>query len=246
MMLLLELTFAAEGGLGARLKAVVRHTARYAPFVVLLAGYLLLAYVVNTRSYLVQEGHYTLGWHALPNIFNYIIVLYIGQRAVLDYMLVVAAIAALLVWGSPRARFSLLWIFVTLAPSSFFTWDIATRYLYLPGAGFAMLAADVMRSGGALAQRWMSARAAQTAMVVVVAVLAARFGIFAKKAADSFAERTAPYERFVTELRRANPAAVAGATVHIDQRFLEGVPDLYREPVARIGLCLPDLRLHVQ
>jgi hypothetical protein len=83
-------------------------------------------------------------------------------------------------------------------------------------------------------------------IVAVVALLAGRFAVFAKKAADSFPARTLAYERFVTELRRANPEATAGATVLIDQRHLEGVPELYREPAARVGLCLPDLRLEMR
>jgi hypothetical protein len=70
--------------------------------------------------------------------------------------------------------------------------------------------------------------------------------VFAKKAADSFPARAASYERLATEVRRANPGAVPGAAVVIDAAFLEGVPDQYREPAARIALCLPDLRLQMR
>ena len=246
MMLLVEFTFAAQVDVRARILAVARHWVRYAPFVSLLLAYLAIAYDVNTRSYLVQEGVYALGWHAIPNILNYIIWLYVGQRALLDYVVMIGVLAAVFVWGSPRMRFSVVWILVTLLPVSFFTWGLQGRYLYLPAAGFAMLVADLMLGFYALAVSRMSANTARLATVVVLTVLAVRFGLFAQKSADSFPALTAHYERFVAELRRTNPGATAGSTVYIDRRFLEGVPDLYREPAARVGLCLPDLHLQIR
>jgi hypothetical protein len=116
----------------------------------------------------------------------------------------------------------------------------------LPAVGFAMLAADLLIALEAFVRRRASPAAARRVLVVVVAVLGVRFVLFAKDAADSFPARTARYEQFVRELRRANPGVAPGATVVIDQQFLEGVPDLYREPAARVGLCLPDLRLEMR
>jgi len=246
MMAAVELTFAAEGNLRARLALVARHWPRYAPFAVLLAAYLVLAYVVNSRSYLVSEGYYAFGWHALPNIFNYVIGLYIGRRVLLDYTFIGTAIVVLIWWGSPRLRFFVLWIVLTLMPVAFFTWGNQSRYLYLPAAGFAMLLADLVLTAGASLARWMRQPAAKTVAVALVAALAIRFGVFAKKGADSFPQRTAPYERFVSELRRANPAARAGDTVYVDRRFAEGVPELYRVAAARVGLCLPEIRLQLR
>jgi len=246
MMLLVEFTFTARGSLSARIRAVAGHWVRYLPFGILLAAYLVLAYVVNTRSYLVQEGHYAFGLHALPNILNYIIWLYVGQRAPVDYAVMIGALVAMVVFGSARLRFSVVWIFITLAPVSFFTWENAPRYLYLPAVGFAMVVADLMLGVRALGARWISDRHARVVTAAVVLVLAARFAVFAKNAADSFPARAAHYERLAMEVRRANPGAVAGAAVVIDEAFLEGVPEQYREPAARIALCLPDLRLQMR
>jgi hypothetical protein len=133
-----------------------------------------------------------------------------------------------------------------LLPVSFFTWDNAPRYLYLPAVGFAMLAADLVLGLGSLIARRLSPRATQLAVAVIVVLLTARFAMFAKKAADSFPARTAGYQRFVDELRRANPHPVPGSRVVIEQRFLEGIPELYREPAARVGLCVPDLHLDMR
>ena len=85
------------------------------------------------------------------------------------------------------------------------------------GPSFAMLIGDLMLSFYAQARaRLSSPHAARILTAVVVAVLAVRFGVFAKKAADSFPARTTAYQRFVSELRRANPSAAAGSTVVID------------------------------
>jgi hypothetical protein len=247
MMAVVELTFAASGTARQRLMGAAGHWRRYLPFAIILAGFLAVAYEVNTRSYLVREGHYALGWHAATNILNYIIWLYVGQRALVDYVATMAVVAAVLVWGTPRMRFSVIWIVLTLLPVSFFTWGNAARYLYLPAPGFAMLVADLMLA----LNRWTRARvpspnAARVLTGVIVAVMAARFAVFAKKAADSFPARTTAYERFVTQLRGANQSAGPGASVVIESRFLEGVPELYREPAAAVGLCLPNLRLEIR
>jgi hypothetical protein len=246
MMLLGDLTFAGGGRTRDRIVAIARRWVHYAPFALILAVYLVIAYVVNTRSYLLQEGHYAFGWHAVPNIAHYIIWLYVGQRAPLDYLGTIVVLAGVLMWGSPRMRYSAAWIAVTLLPVSFFTWDNAPRYLYLPAVGFAMLAADLMLAlRGFLAAR-MSPRSAQIAVAAVVAILTIRFGLFAKKAADSFPERTAVYERFARELRRTNPTVASGSSVFIDRQFLEGIPALYRQPAAAVALCLPNARLEMR
>jgi hypothetical protein len=80
-MLLVEGFFATEGPMERRVATVAGHWASYVPFAIGLVVFLAVAWTVNTRSYLVQQGHYALGWHAVPNILNYIIWLYVGQRA---------------------------------------------------------------------------------------------------------------------------------------------------------------------
>ena len=84
---------------------VIGHWRRYLLFAVILAGFLAIAYEVNTRSYLFARAT-TFGWHAVANILNYVIWLYVGQRAWLDYAATLAVLGAVLVWGTPRMRFA--------------------------------------------------------------------------------------------------------------------------------------------
>lgn len=246
MMVVTDGFFAASGTWAERVRAVLTRIRPYGMYAVLLLVYLAIEYIVNSRSYVVREGHYAFGPHAVANILNYVLWLYVGQRALIDYVATVCVLGAILVWGRDTMRYAIVWIVVTLLPVAFFTWPNAPRYLYLPAVGFSLLAAELMRAF----YRVLASRAApRTALVlvsVVVIFLTVRFAKFAKDAADSFPSRTAPYARFVEDLRRLNPNARAGEIVVIDAASLDNVPELYREPAARIGLCLPDLRLQIR
>lgn len=54
----------------------------YLPFALMAVGYLALEYNVNSRSYLVTEGHYRFGLHAWPNLLNYFVAMLVWQRSV--------------------------------------------------------------------------------------------------------------------------------------------------------------------
>jgi hypothetical protein len=145
-----------------------------------------------------------------------------------------------------RLRFAVIWIVVTLLPVAFFTWENAARYLYLPAVGFAMLTAELIALLQAAVASRRSPGTARLVVWAVVAILAVRFGSFAKKAADSFPARTAAYERFADALLREHSMARPGDVVTVDQLFLEGVPELYRQPAARIALCVPGVELQMR
>jgi hypothetical protein len=246
MMVLLELSTGERRSLRERIAALLGHTARYLPFAGLLAAYLAIAYVVNTRSYLVQEGHYAFGLHAVPNVFNYVIALYVGKRIAVSYALIALTVTALLWRGTPRVRFFTLWIFVTLAPVSFFTWGNASRYLYVPAAGFALLLAVLMMQVHAWVARRKTPSVASAVTLALTAALAIRFGLFAKDGADSFRQRTLPYERLAGIVRAQHAAAGFDGVAEVAASDLEGVPEIYRDPAASIAICTPDIRIVVR
>jgi len=219
---------------------------RYVPFLLLLAGYLAIEYVVNSRSYLVKEGFYRFGWHAIPNAFRYVVWLYVGEQIWPSYVAIAVVGVAALVRGTPRVRFHVVLMILTLAPPSFFTWGNVGRYLYLPAAGFTLLLAEALFALHRLLAARVSARAARTVTVFVAVALAARFAVFATKAAGNFRERSRPYERMATALRRENPAPRPGDTIVLDPADLEGVPELYRDPAAQAVFCTPGIRVGVR
>ncbi|HSC28157.1 MAG TPA: hypothetical protein VLD67_12835, partial [Vicinamibacterales bacterium] len=246
MMMALEATLVLEGDTRLARETWKRRAVRYAPFAAMLAGYLAVAYVVNSRSYLVAEGHYRFGWHAVPNILNYIVSLVVWRRGPPAYLVITAAIVALLARGSPRARFFTLWIVATMGPASFFTWGNVSRYLYIPAAGFALLLADLTLRGGDLAARRIPPRAARALILFVACALAVRFAVFAREAADDFRERTRPYERLVEAVRAANPAPPPDGVVYVDRAVADTVPTVYLEPAVQTAFCTADVRAVVR
>jgi hypothetical protein len=218
----------------------------YAPFAVLLAMFLVVAYVVNSRSYLIREGYYAVGPHALMNALNYVVALYVGKRTLIDYVLIVAAVGVLLMRGTPRLRFLTVWIGVTLLPVLFFTWGTASRYLYVPAAGFAMLLADLLLKAEPRFERWMSVRAARAVTVTLAALLAVRFAAFAEEGAANFRTATAPYVRFAEAIRASYPSPPPDGVVIVASDIGRVIPDLYRNAAAETALCAPDVRVSLR
>jgi hypothetical protein len=230
----------SRGQNGMRVRAWL---VRYAPFAVLLAGFLVIAYVVNSRSYLVQEGYYAIGFHIVRNLFDYVVALYVGRRTVIDYSLIVAAVGALLLWGTNRMRFLVLWILITLSPALLFTWGIASRYTYVPAAGFALLLADVMLAAEMGAARWIQPHMARIVFTAAAVFLAIRFAAFAQEGSEGFRALTAPYEQLVTRIRSDNALVPPDRIVYVDGSLVAAVPEIYRNAVAETALCTQGVRL---
>lgn len=213
-----------------------RRALRYAPFALFLAGYLVIETVVNSRSYVVQEGHYAFGWHAVPHALQYVVSLYVGPSRVASYYLVAASAAALVWFGDSRLRLFVVWIFVTLAPVSFFTWGNESRYLYLPAAGFALLLAELLLKSELRLATWVSAPVARTGLILAVAILALRFGVFAEKGSQDYRRRTLVYERYSAAVRDA-AALSGGHEITVAPETVAGFPERYRDAAAQVALC---------
>jgi hypothetical protein len=246
MMVALEVTVLWEQRRWPPARDLARRAARYLPFALLMAGYLAIEYVVNSRSYVVTEGHYRLGWHAIPNTLDYIVWLYVGKRTLLSYVAIVSAGLALVVFGSPRVRFYVAWILINLAPVAFFTWGNAGRYLYTPAVGFVMLLAEGVVAGHLLLERRLPRRVALAVTLVVVIGLSARFGTFAAKGAARFAERTEPYRAYVQEIRARNQNPKPFDTVEVSAAAAKPIPELYREVAAQAAFCMDNLRVTIR
>ena len=246
MMVALEVTVLWEQRRWPPARDLARRAARYLPFALLTVAYLAIEYVVNSRSYVVNEGHYRLGWHAVPNTLDYIVWLYVGKRTLLSHIGIVSLGLALLIVGTPRVRFFVVWIVVNIAPVAFFTWGNAGRYLYLPAVGFVMLLADAVLAGHALLERRVSRRAALAVTLAVVLGLSARFGTFTFKSAARFAERTQPYRAYVEEIRATRPNPKPFDTGEVSEATARPIPALYREVAARAAFCMDNLSVTIR
>jgi hypothetical protein len=219
---------------------------RFAPYVVPLAAYLIVDLSVNQRSYLVEQGHYGPGFHAVRNLLAYVVTLYVGERTLPSFVVTAAVLIALLLWGTPRVRFATAWILLTILPFSFFTWSNTSRYAYTPAAGMAFLLVEALAwLDGRLAGRTRPpVRLAVTTLLA--AFVAVRFMLFAVDNITSFARRTEPYRQLAQELKRTYPQRSAGTPVEVDRRTADALQFRYVEALAQWTFRDPALRVEVR
>lgn len=245
-MLLLEWAVGGEAGRPSTWRRMLRKTPVYLPFVVVLAAYLALAFSVNSRSYLVTEGHYRLGWHAVPNMLWYVVWLYVGKQGMVSYLTIGALAVLLLARGTPRVRFAVCWLALTLLPPSLFTWGNVGRYLYLPAVPFTLLLCEGLVGAGNLLEKRVSCRVARLVVTAACLLVAVRFAFFAQNAGGNFRARTRPYERLAVVLEASNPNPSPGDRVAVPQAAVEGIEEMYRDPAAQVVFCTPDVHVDVR
>jgi len=218
-------------------EALRLRAAWYAPMAAMLVVYLVVAYVVNSRSYLVTEGYYQFGWHALPKVLDYLVAILVWERdPVPDVVLTTALVAALAV-GTPRIRFFTIWVLVTLLPVLFFTWGIASRYQYVPAAGVALIAAELLSLWHAASPGRLPPRARTVIIAVIAAFLTVRSTYFALKGVDDFRMLTEPYRVLAATVPTA--ARDVGNRVIVDRTVAAPIPSIYLEAAVRVSLCQP-------
>jgi hypothetical protein len=215
----------------------------YLPFVLLTTAYLWIDITINTRSYLVDEGHYRLGWHAVPNILSYIASLYVGERTLPFYILTSIVLILLLVRGSARVRFATAWMLIAILPFAFFMWGNTSRYQYLPAIGFALLLADGIEWLDRALARRVSVRARAAVITVVAAVITVRFMVFASEAVENFARRTEMWRGFAVTIRAEYPQVPPGGDVIIPRALAEKHGFLYLEALVRWEYRDPTIRV---
>jgi len=196
------------------------------PFVILLVIYGGIDVAVNRHNYVVEEGHYRVGAHAIRNVLDYVVALYVGKHNLASYLAVGTA-AVLLLWrGSWPVRFATAWIFVTLLPFAFFTWANTSRYVYTPAVGFAMLVGMAIAALDRLLRTRVPGPVRIAAVSFVVVAVVVRFCVFTNLAVDGFVARAEPYRMFINQFRAAHPTLAPRSTV----RVVLGDPDRLREP----------------
>jgi len=215
---------------------------KYVPYVMLLSAYIAVEYFVNARNYVVTEGHYAPGFHVFKNLLTYLIGLHLGLHSTTGRILVVAAIAMLLAWGSGRVRFYTLWILLTLMPASFFTWGTAGRYQYLAAIGLSLLLAEAGVFTYDRLRPLVRQRLAGVAAIVLMGLIVGRSGVFAEKAVRTFQRTAEPYRRFLVEFQREHPSRPSGLVV-INRPVPADLSPVYLEAALQLAYDDPTIRL---
>jgi protein O-mannosyl-transferase len=224
------------GGWRARGRAAV---ATFWPHAGLTAAYLVVSYLVNRANYVVTERHYEVGWHVVDSLARYLVSLHVGRPDAWSLVLTPLAVLAGLWWGRPVLRFGLAWMMVTLLPYCFFTWGLTGRYLYLPGAGFALALGSLVPRGEGR-PKWVRAAAA-----IVVTAVAVRFAVFGAKTARDYRARTASYRAYVERSRARYPLLARGAVIEVPAPAPDEPGAGILESLLRLAYDDPTLRVMV-
>jgi hypothetical protein len=221
-----------------------RNTVRiYAPYVVLTLMYLSVDLVVNSKNYLVSQGHYTIGLHVARNALDYIDALYVGRRDALNYAVIAMGLTLLILRGNRRARFATWWMLLALAPFLFFNWGNTSRYLYQPAIGFSMLLAEGVVYLDRVLRPRVPSPARSAILTALVAGITVRFALFAMANVASFAERTQTYRNYTAHFREIHGDVPSHTTVAPDARLEIKMPHRfvnaavqweYRDPTIQI------------
>ncbi|CAN5682117.1 hypothetical protein BH18ACI5_BH18ACI5_02340 [soil metagenome] len=216
--------------------------ARYfAPEVLILTAYLLVDAAINSRSYLVEEGHYRLGFHAVRNLLAYVISLYLGKHNLASFVAVALVLLLLLVRGTPRVVFATAWLVLWILPFAFFTWGNASRYAYTPAIGLAWLLTEALVWLDQRFAQLTGARVRLALTTVIAAFITVRFGSFTAKAVENFSKRTEPYRQVAANVQRASISVLPGAQVVVDGSITTNMQYRYVEALVRWSLQDPTL-----
>jgi hypothetical protein len=229
---------------GARLRwPPARRLLLLAPFILAAVAYAVVAYIVNSRNYLVTEGQYGVGGHMIPNILGAVVTMAVGRRGMEGLVLVAVLCIWAAGWAPPRVRFFSLWMVVTLIPFAGFHGGLSSRYLYLPAVGFAGLAAELLWSARHVALRWP--RAGPAVWWIVAIAVTVRFAAFAARNVHTWEGAAAPYLAYVASVRRLHPAPPKGARLEIPAPP-EEIPPHYVPSLLRWELGDPDLMVVIR
>jgi len=209
----------------------------YAGCICVLAVYVALAAWINSRNYVVTEGHYRLGAHIATNLLDYLVALYAGRRRLMDYALVFA-VSVLLVWkGSRHVRAWYVWMVIALTPVLPFSWATSSRYLYVPCIPFAFLLAEGLlwlRTTVAAARTIPHRRTAAVAVLIAVTTfVVGRSALFTRKGVWTFDNDAAAYRTIAESMRKHR----TGDVVTVERSAVERIPPLYVLPLARTAVC---------
>ena len=193
--------------------SLLRRLLALTPFAVVTAVYLAIAYIVNSRSYLVTEGQYGIGMHVFTNVAHALLTLAVARRDAIGLAIVLAAYLWAATAAPPRVRFYALWTIVTLLPFAGFLGGLSSRYLYLPAVGFAGLAAEVLWWARQPLAAW--SRAGVAVWWILTIALTARFASFATKNVRVWEHASAPYREYADTVRRAYPTHTKGAQLEV-------------------------------
>jgi hypothetical protein len=187
---------------------------RLSPFVPIFLAYAAIAWTVNSRNYVVNEGHYGLGVHILTNVLGALPTMFVAPREAWTMAIAAVGFAWLAIAAPQRFRFYVIWIVVTLIPFAGFHGDLPSRYYYLSTAGFAaLLAESLVAVQSALQTR--GSTIGRVAWAVLTVAVTVRFAVFAARNARIGSGDAKLYATYAASVRTLHPTLPENSVLEV-------------------------------
>ncbi len=193
---------------------------KHVPFGAIWALYLVMELVVQSRSYLMENSRYTVGWHALRNLGDYLAMLAYPVWPIEGELEAIAArvgmavlaivLAYYLVKGRAIQRFLVALTLVGILPFIFFREGVWPRYSYMGGLGFAAIAGSAIWDGS----RALWAERGRDLVLAVLVVLVSGYAVQTRDYQDAYAARSAIYEESYRKLEESAADVDLGEKVY--------------------------------
>jgi hypothetical protein len=142
----------------------------------------------------------------------------VGAPHAIGAVVLVATMIVASIWGPAIGRVGSLWVLLAVGPHVFIEYFTASRYLYLPAPGYAMLfaavaimSADWLRSANRL--RGIDARPLALAGAVALAALCGWYAYQTVRQNDHFADTTGQWGSYRDDVTRVWPVVPPGEQV---------------------------------
>ena len=211
------------------------------PFAIAFLLYGTVSFMVNTRNYVVTEGHYGFGTHIITNVLGALVSFTVAYRSTAIALAVAVCFGALVALRKGPIRFYTAWLILCLMPFAGFRDGLTSRYLYLSAVGFAAVVAEV---GVWIWDLLASRRVAGIACALLWVVLVVRSETFAVKDARSLQHEREPYDQYAELVRARYPVVTAVGPVAVPPPPPR-IPDRYVEPFLRWEYHSPNLAVTI-
>ena len=217
----------------------------YGGFALVLGVYLTIAFIVNRQNYVVTEGQYRLGLHAIRNVLQYVSALYVGRRGLTGLGITALGLMAAWWYGDRAVRFSLAWMIVALMPYVFFVHVGAGRYAYVAAAAFGMLLAGVLQSLDRALQSRIGPTRASVAVIMLTVAIGGRFAVLAVRSTTVTVEAGEEYRSWAAAFRRAHPVLPRGGSIAVADPHWQRVDPRAFLPLLQLEYADPGLQVRI-
>ncbi len=203
---------------------------KYVPFIIITIIFVGFEFVYQQSNIQISQSYYKFGPHIAKNILTYLTSMILGLPQInfitksdavflvyfggfafilpllkglvyLIMFLAPALLVALLINGSNQKRFLVLWVIVTLIPSSLFTYGTTSRYSYLASLGYVILITSLLF----YIPKILKAKMGTRILYSIIAIICVFFIMLSNVNERIFDNQGEQSKKIITDLKELHP-----------------------------------------